>query len=89
MNCGSGFGSECSDSLPVVYDGIKIDAGYRVDLLVDRQVTVELKAVDTILGVHQAQIISYLRLSGLKLGLLINFNVVLLKNGIKRFANKL
>jgi GxxExxY protein len=75
--------------LPVAYDGVKIDAGYRIDLLIENSVIVELKAVETLLPVHQAQLLSYLKLSKLKLGLLINFNVVHLKNGIKRVVNGL
>jgi GxxExxY protein len=75
--------------LPVAYDGIKIDVGYRVDLLVEDAVIVELKAVETLLPIHQAQLLSYLKLSGKRVGLLINFNVLHLKNGIKRMVNKL
>jgi GxxExxY protein len=72
--------------LPVVYDGIKLDLGYRIDMLVEDLVIVEIKAVDAIAPVHQAQVISYLKLSGNSLGLLINFNVAHLKDGIKRFV---
>ncbi|MEZ5344794.1 MAG: GxxExxY protein [Pyrinomonadaceae bacterium] len=74
-------------ALPVVYDGIKLDAGYRIDLLVENSVIVELKAIDSLLPIHEAQLISYLKLSEMKLGLLINFNVKLLKNGVKRLMN--
>lgn len=74
-------------ALPVIYDGIKLDAGYRIDLLVEDLVIVELKAVDSLLPIHEAQLLSYLKLSNKKLGLLINFNVKLLKNGIKRLVN--
>lgn len=74
-------------ALPVVYDGIKLDAGYRIDLLVENEVIVELKAVERIMPIHEAQLLSYLKLSGKKLGLLLNFNVVQLKNGIKRIVN--
>jgi GxxExxY protein len=73
--------------LPVVYDGTKIDAGYRIDCLVEDIVIVELKAVDKVLPIHEAQLLSYLKLSKKPLGLLINFNVVHLKDGIKRMAN--
>ena len=73
--------------LPVEYDGVKIDAGYRIDCLVEDAVIVELKAVDRILPIHEAQLLSYLKLSKKPLGLLINFNVVHLKDGIKRMAN--
>jgi GxxExxY protein len=83
----AGFGSDAQVGLPVVYDGVKLDLGYRIDLLVENLVIVELKSVDAIAPVHQAQIISYLKLSGRAVGLLINFNVAHLKDGIKRFVN--
>jgi len=73
--------------LPVVYKGTRLDAGYRLDLLVEDRVIVEVKAVDQIVPIHQAQLLSYLKLSGCKVGLLINFNVPVLKNGIKRVIN--
>jgi GxxExxY protein len=76
-------------TLPLHYDGLAIDAGYRIDFMVEDRVIVELKAVEKILPIHGAQIISYLKLSNKQLGLLINFNVVHLKNGIKRRANGL
>ena len=66
---------------------MKLDLGYRIDLLVEDLVVVELKSIDAIAPVHQAQILSYLKLSGKSLGLLINFNVVHLKDGIRRFVN--
>jgi GxxExxY protein len=72
--------------LPVVYKNVKLDTGYRIDLLVENEVLVELKAVEFLLPVHEAQILSYMKLSECKLGLLINFNVKLLKQGIKRFS---
>ncbi len=74
---------------PIVYGDIRIESGLKIDLIVMNEVIVELKAVDQILPVHESQIISYLRITGKRLGLLINFNVALLKDGIKRFANKL
>jgi GxxExxY protein len=74
-------------ALPLVYFDVKLDAGYRVDLLVDNKVVVEIKAVDAFNDVHLAQVLTYLKLSGCKLGLLINFNVRSLKEGIKRVAN--
>jgi GxxExxY protein len=83
----AGLKSDAQVGLPVVYDGVKLDLGYRIDLLVEDLVIVELKSVDAIAHVHQAQIISYLKLSGRSLGLLINFNVAHLKDGIKRFVN--
>src|SRR2546423_14408877 len=70
--------------LPVVYDELKLEAGFRIDLLVERQLVVELKAVEGLLPVHQAQVLTYLKLSGYRLGLLINFNVPVLKDGIRR-----
>lgn len=73
--------------LPVVYQGIRIDCGYRIDLWVDGQVIVELKAVEHVKPIHEAQLLSYLKLSGCAVGLLINFNVKLLKDGIRRFVN--
>jgi GxxExxY protein len=74
-------------ALPVIYDGIKLDAGYRIDLLVEDEIIVELKAIEQLLPIHEAQVLSYLKLSGKKVGLLINFNVKLLKNGIRRLVN--
>ncbi|HFD32527.1 MAG TPA: GxxExxY protein [Gammaproteobacteria bacterium] len=73
--------------LPVKYYGIKIEAGYRLDLLVEDKVIVELKAVDKIHPLHEAQLLSYLKLANKKVGLLINFNVSRLKYGIKRIIN--
>lgn len=72
--------------LPIVYKDIHLDHGYRIDLLVNKKVIVELKAVEEITKVHEAQILSYLKFSGCKVGLLLNFNVTMLKNGgIRRF----
>ena len=71
--------------MPIVYKEIKLDHGYRLDLLVEDNVVVELKSVDALLDVHTAQILTYMRLGEYSTGLLINFNVSLLKNGIKRF----
>ncbi len=75
---------ESQKALPVKYDNIKLDAGYRIDLLVEDKVIVELKSVDSILPIHRAQLLTYLKLSGVKFGLLINFNEVDLKKGISR-----
>ena len=75
--------------LPVVYDGIRIELGYRADLLVNDAVVVELKAVAKLLPIHEAQLLSYLKLSDLRVGLLINFHVPHLKDGIKRMVNGL
>ena len=73
--------------LPIYYKGIKLDTGYRLDLLVEREIVIELKSIAKLLDVHTAQLLSHLRLSHRRLGLLINFNVPLLKHGIKRVAN--
>ncbi len=80
---------ERQKALPLVYEEIKLEAGYRVDLLIEKKVIVEIKAVETLNDVHLAQILTYLKLSGCKLGLLINFNVALIKQGIRRVVNKL
>ena len=79
-----GLNVEQQKPLPVIYKEVYLDAGYRLDLLVNGNVIVELKAVDSLTPLHKAQLMSYLKLSGLKLGLLINFNVQVLKNGIQR-----
>jgi len=73
--------------LPIEYDGITVDAGYRIDLLVEGTVLVELKAVEAIGPIHRAQLLSYLRLSKKRVGLLLNFNVLHLRNGIERLIN--
>ena len=82
-----GYKVEQQKPLPMLYKEIKLDAGYRLDFLVNDKVVLEIKSSDKIIPIHDAQILSYLRLSGCKVGLLINFNVKLLKNGIKRFIN--
>jgi len=73
--------------LPVIYDEVKLDVGYRIDILVEDSVIIELKAVEKVIALHEAQLISYLKLSGKKVGLLLNFNVTRLKDGITRLAN--
>jgi len=70
--------------IPVEYKGVKLGCGYRADLVVDRLILVEIKAIDSLLPIHDAQLLSYLKLGGWKIGLLINFNVELLKNGLRR-----
>jgi len=70
--------------LPLIYKDVKLDAGYRIDLLVEDRVVIEIKSVDALADIHLAQILTYLKLSGCKLGLLVNFNVAHLKEGIKR-----
>lgn len=73
--------------LPLIYGDVKLDCGYRIDLLVDDSVIVEIKSVDSLAPIHKAQMLSYLKLSGCQVGLLINFNVKLLKQGIVRLVN--
>lgn len=73
--------------IPVVYKDVQLDCGYRLDLLIEDQVIVEIKAIEELAPIHQAQLLSYQKLSDLRLGLLINFNVKILKNGIKRIIN--
>ena len=79
-----GLNFERQKDLPIRYDGIFLDCGYRIDLLVEDSIIVELKAVEKLLPIHEAQLLSYLKLSGYKTGLIINFNVEVLKTGIKR-----
>ena len=70
--------------LPIVYDGAKLDAGYRLDIVVDDRVIIEIKAVDQLTRLHEAQVLTYLKLSGMRLGFLMNFNIVLFKDGLRR-----
>ena len=72
--------------LPVEYKGIKLDCAYRMDVLVDKALLIELKSVDSLLPIHEAQLLTYMKLSGLRIGLLMNFNVRLLQKGLKRFV---
>lgn len=81
----AGFDVRCQVELPVIYDGVRVDLGYRIDLLVNDAVIVELKCVEKIAPIHEAQILSYLKLSKKRVGLIINFHVRHLKDGIKRF----
>ena len=80
----AGLNVQKQKPLPLVYRDVKLDAGYRIDLLVENSVIIEIKAVDAINEVHLAQLLTYLKLSGCKLGLLVNFNVRHLREGIKR-----
>ena len=73
--------------IPLIYDGIKMDNGFRMDLLIENKVIVEIKSIESFTDLHYKQILTYLKLSNVKIGLLINFNVGSLKNGIKRFIN--
>jgi GxxExxY protein len=84
-----GLSLERQKPLPVFYRGVQLDCGYRIDLLVEDSVIVELKAVEAIENIHCMQLLSYLRLSGHRVGLLINFNVEVLTSGIRRIVNNL
>mgnify|MGYP006298877633 CR=1 FL=1 len=79
----------CEVPLPVTYEEVKIDLGFRIDMLVDKTVIVENKTVEELLEIHQAQLLTYLKLTDLKLGFLLNWNVTLMKDGIKRMVNNL
>ena len=79
---------EKEKSLPLIYEEVKLDCGYRIDLHIERKLIVEIKSVENITPVYIAQVLTYLKLMNNKIGLLINFNVVLLKDGIKRLINK-
>ena len=79
-----GLGVRRQVPLPIEYEGLRLEGGYRLDLLVDEAVIVEVKAVEAISRLHEAQLITYLKLSGLRLGLLLNFNVTLFRDGVRR-----
>ncbi len=81
-----GFKFQLQYPQPVQYKGIRIDCGYRLDILVENDLIIELKSVEKIKGIHEAQLLTYMKLSGAKTGLLMNFNVTKLKDGIKRFV---
>ena len=83
----SGLFVEREKPMPIVYKGVHLEHGYRLDLLIEDKLVLELKTVDIILDVHEAQLLTYLKLGGYKLGLLINFRVPLLREGITRLAN--
>lgn len=72
--------------LPVTYKGVNLDCGYRIDILVENKLILEIKSVDKLINIHTAQILTYMKLAGIKKGLLMNFNVEKLKDGIKRFV---
>jgi len=82
-----GLKIEQQRALPVIYRDVKLDCGYRLDLVVENSVVIELKAIDQLLPIHRAQLLSYLKLSGLKVGLLINFHTKMLKDGVVRLVN--
>ncbi len=83
----SGFRAEKEKPIPLIFEGVRIDCGYRVDILIEDKLVVETKSVSALNELHLAQILTYLKLGNYKLGLLINFNVSLLKYGLKRVAN--
>ena len=85
----SGLFVEKEKAMPLIFEEVKLDCGYRVDLLVEKKLIIEIKSVESLTTVHLAQTLTYLRLGNYKLGLLINFNELLLKNGIRRVANNL
>ncbi len=82
----NGIAFTLQQSLPVTYKGLHLDCGYRVDVLVQNKLILELKSVETITGIHQAQLITYMKLANIQAGLLLNFNVTKLKDGMKRFV---
>ncbi|MCL4203243.1 MAG: GxxExxY protein [Pirellulaceae bacterium] len=84
-----GLAVECEVLQPIKYDGIHIDAGYRMDMLIEGEVVVENKSVQSLAPIHEAQLLTYLKLSDRRLGFLVNWNVPLVKDGIKRMVNKL
>jgi GxxExxY protein len=83
----AGLGFERQKALAVAYKGVQLDCGYRIDLIVEDKLIVELKTVQELLPIHEAQLLTYLKLSGLAVGLLMNFNVPVLRRGIKRIVN--
>ena len=85
----SGLQVEAQKPRPLVYQTVKLECGYRVDLLVEKKLIIEVKAVEALAEIHFAQVLTYLRLSDLRLALLMNFNVVHMKEGIRRIVNKL
>ena len=84
-----GFSVQSQIQLPLIYKGVQLDLGYRIDLLVDNAVVIETKCVEKILPVHEAQLLSYLRLSNKRIGLILNFKTARLRDGIKRMVNNL
>ena len=85
----SGLNVEAQKPLPLVYESVKLECGYRVDLLVESKLIIEVKSIEALAEIHFAQVLTYLRLSNLRLALLLNFNVVHMKDGIRRIVNKL
>lgn len=85
----AGFKVEKEKSIPLIFEDVKLECGYRIDLLVEEKLVIELKSIETLSELHFAQTLTYLKLGNYKLGLLLNFNTVLLKEGIRRVVNKL
>jgi GxxExxY protein len=85
----SGLQAEKEKPMPLIFEEVKLDCGYRIDILVEKKVVIEVKSVEALNDVHLAQTLTYLKLGNYKLGLLMNFNVLSLKSGIKRIANGL
>ena len=84
-----GLNVEKQKPLPLIYEEVKLDVGYRIDIIVENKLIIEIKSVEALNDVHFAQLLTYLKLTNCKLGLLINFNVSLIKNGVKRVVNNL
>jgi GxxExxY protein len=82
-----GLSYERQKELPIEYKGVKLDCGYRLDIVMEKSLILEIKSCETLLPIHEAQLLTYLKLTGIKVGLLINFNVPVLKDGIKRMMN--
>jgi GxxExxY protein len=85
----SGLNIEKQKGLPLIYEDVKLDIGYRLDIIIENKLILEIKSVEALTDVHFAQLLTYLKLTNCKLGMLINFNVALIKNGIKRVVNNL
>ena len=85
----AGLNVEKQKPLPLIYEEVKLDVGYRIDIIVENKLIIEIKSVEALSDVHCAQLLTYLKLTNCKLGLLINFNVSLIKNGVKRVVNNL
>ena len=81
-----GISYERQAPMPLVYEGVNVDGGFRLDLLVEKSVVMEIKAVEKLMPIHQSQVLTYLKLANLRLGLLINFNVLMFKEGVKRIV---
>ena len=84
-----GLNCDKQTNIPIVYEKVKLDVGFRADIIVENKVIIELKSVENLSNVHKKQLLTYLKLTGMKLGLLVNFNVDLIKNGIVRIVNNL